>query len=324
MKEKLHSIFSKPKKVIPIAFVVFLIAAAIVLTTVGKAPKVTGVSLDATSTTASGSVSLAFNASGSVASVNVSEGDKVTKGEVLATLDAGVALGALNQAKGALELAQAQYGSMNVQYTNAQEQEDTLVENAYRTLLSSGLEAAPSVNDETHDPMIGGTYTCDKEGSYEVDVYPSGTQSNYSFNLVGLETANGIPVTYGTPQTIGNCGLQITFVPGFIPSTKWTIEIPNTKASSYQANKNAYDLAVATRNQVLSQLSANLGANGTTGADVASASISAAQGAYDAALAQYNNNVIVAPEDGTASFVDANLKVGQPVVAGRPVVTITQ
>ena len=324
MKEKLHALLSKPRKVIPVAFVLALIVGVFALTHVGKAPVVTDVSLTATSTSIdSGTVSVAFNASGNVESVNVSVGDKVYRGETLATLDAGVALGALDQAKGALELAQAQYGSLTIGYTNAKTQQDILVENAYRTLLSSGLQALPSVNDETHDPMISGTYTCDKEGSYQVAVYPSGTPSGYSFNVTGLETANSLDVTYGTPQAFGNCGLQITFVQGFIPSTKWTVTIPNTQSSSYQANKNAYDLAVSTREQVLSQLSANLGANGTTGADVASASISAAQGAYDAALAQYNNNVITAPEDGTVSFVDANLKVGQSVVAGRPVVTIS-
>src|SRR6185312_3294305 len=241
MKEKLHAIFSKPHRVLPVAAGIALVAGVLVFSFVGRAPVVTDVSLDASSTIESGAVSLAFNASGSVGSVSVAVGDKVTKGETLAALNAGVALGALNQAKGALELAQAQYGSMSVQYANAKTQQDTLVENAYRTLLSSGLQAFPSGNDESHNPIISGTYTCDKEGSYEIDLYPSGVTSGYSFNVTGLETANSLEVTYGTPQAFGNCGLQITFVQGFIPSTKWTVAIPNVKSSSYQANKNAYD-----------------------------------------------------------------------------------
>jgi len=326
MKERILTILSKPKVVIPTALVLAIIVGTFALLNIGKAPVVTGVLLDASSTNVvqSGTVSLAFNVSGRIAQVSVAQGDKVYKGQLLASLDTGSALGSLNQARGALELAKAQYGSLTIGYTNAKTQQDILVENAYRTLLSSGLQAFPTGgNDETHNPIISGTYTCGKEGSYQIALYPSGYTTGYSFNATGIETVNSGDVTYGTPQPLGNCGLQITFVQGFIASTKWTINIPNVKASSYQANENAYNLAKITREQVLSQLSANIGANGSSSADVASASIAAAEGAYEAALAQYNNNLIVAPFAGTVNFVDANLKVGQSAVAGRAVVSVS-
>ena len=325
MKEKFISILSKPRKVLSITFVVALIVGIIAVRYVGNPPTIKNIENIATSTvvTNGNTLSISFNASGRVASVSVAPGYKVTKGETLATLDAGVALGAVTQAKGALDLAKAQYGSLSIEYQNAKSQQDTLVNNAYRTLLSSGLQAIPyGIADETHNPIISGTYTCDTEGAYQIVPYPSSANSGFSFNLSELEIGSG-NVTYGTPQPFGSCGLSITFVPGFSGSAKWTVSIPNTKSSVYQANKNAYDAAVATRDQVLSQLSANLGQNGSSSADVSSATIQAAQGAYQTALAQYQNSIIFAPVDGVVTYVDANLKVGQSVVAGQPLITIT-
>jgi biotin carboxyl carrier protein len=325
MKDKLILILSKPRKILPIVFVVALVIGLVAIRFVGNPPTVADFQ-NSTSTNIStdgNTISLSFNTSGRVASVSVVIGDKVTKGETLATLDAGVALGAVNQAKGALDLAKAQYGSLSIQYQNAKSQQDILVNNAYRTLLSSGLQAIPfGIADETHNPIVTGTYTCDKVGVYEIDPYVSSVDSGYSFNISGIETGSG-NVTYGNPQPFGTCGLSITFVKGFSGSAKWTVTIPNTKSASYQINKNAYVSAVSTRDQVLSQLSANLGQNGSTSADVSSASIQAAQGAYEAALAQYQNNIVVAPLDGTVTFVNQNLKVGQSVTAGQSVITIT-
>lgn len=319
-------VFLKPSVVLPIAMIVAVAVALLVLGNVGNAPVVGDIQTTASSThtsTNSNTSSLAFNTSGRVATVNVKVGDKVSHGEVLGTLDSAQAQGAVNQAEGALELAQAQYGSMSVQYKNAQVQQNILVNNAYHTLLSSGLEATPfGIADETHNPIITGTYTCDTKGTYEIDPYTSGTDSGYSFNVHGLEEGSG-NVTFGNPQPLGSCGLSITFVKGFSGSAKWTVSIPNTKSANYQVNENAYNLAVATRDQVLSQLSANLGQNGSTGADVANASITAAQGALDAAEAALANYTIVAPTAGTVSFIDDDLKVGQSVTSGHSVITIT-
>jgi multidrug efflux pump subunit AcrA (membrane-fusion protein) len=292
---------------------------------IGKLPDISGLSTQEKqgALLPSGAVSLSFAASGRVAEVDVKLGDKVTKGETLAALDTSVAQGAVAQAKGALDLAKAQYGSMSVQYQNTWDAQDQLVQNAFSTLLSSGLAAIPTGNnDETHNPTITGTYTCAKEGTYTIAPYTSATPSGYSFNVTGLEVVNAGEVTYGTPQPLGTCGLFITFQSGFISSSEWTVSIPNINSSSYQANKNAYDLAVQTRNQTISQLAANLGRNGTTTADIASAAISAAEGNYEAAQAALANNSIVAPEDGVVSFIDGGLRVGQSVSAGVPLVTI--
>jgi len=327
MKSTFLKTFIKPSVIIPIAAVTAIVIGAFVYRMVGRAPVVdlgTSVSdpsaeiVNATAT----STNLAFPVGGRVLTVSVAEGDHVTKGEVLATLDNGTALGALNQAKGALELAQTQYASLDLQYKNTKTQQDQLVENAYRTLLSSGLQArAITGGDYGHLPTITGTYTCDQEGSYIITPYASSSLNGYSYDFSGLESGTG-EVNYNDAVPFGKCGLSIQFSQGFLANVKWEIDIPNTQSSSYTANKNAYDLAVTTRDQVLSQLAANLGQDGSGAANVSQAAVDSAEGAYQSALAAYNNTIITSPVNGTVSFVNEDLKVGQVVSLNESVISI--
>ncbi len=332
MKNKLIKLLEKPKIVIPAVFIIAVIIGAISYRFIGQAP-VAMLSNDVNLASSSvgstdNSVDLAFSKTGRLGAIGVSVGSLVKKGDILASLDAGDSLGAVNQAKGALELAKAQYASMNVQYANTKTQQDVLVANAYRTLLSSNLVAVSkdnSVNvDSSQAPQISGTYTCSKEGSYEIDQYASGVSSGYSFTLSGLENGTG-NVVYNTPQPLGSCGLFIQFPAGYSYGfVRWIINIPNTRSPGYVANKNAYDLAVATRDQVLKQFEANLGENGSYNANIAQAAVDSAQGAYETALAAYRNNLIVAPIDGVVTFVDSDLKIGQSVNANKTVITIVK
>jgi hypothetical protein len=234
---------NNPKFIIPLALIIAIIIGIVAFHYVGNAPVVHVPATSQPSAASSGTIvtnssandfDLAFPQGGRVSSVNVTVGSHVTKGETLASLDDGTALGAVTQAKGALELAQAQYASQDVQYANAKKQQDVLVENAYRTLLSSGLAAIPSVQDDSHIPTITGTYTCDTEGSYVVTPYASAANSGYSFTYTGLEQGSGT-VTFSTPQPLGKCGLYIQFAQGFSSATKWTVSIPNTESASYVA-----------------------------------------------------------------------------------------
>ncbi len=266
---------------------------------------------------------LSFPKSGRIGSVLVKNGDKVVRGQILAKLYAPDAEGAVNQAKGALDLAQAQYASLNKQYSTAKSQQDTLVQNAYRTLLSSGLQAEPSTQ-EKNSFIISGTYSCDKEGSYNMTIEPTtGGDTGYAVFFNGIEKGS-TPLQYDNPAPLGNCGLQIKFVKinGINSLTKWVISIPNTKSASYVTNKNAYDLAISTRDKVLSDIAANIG-NGETNS-VASAQIEAARGAYEAASGAYQNNLITAPTDGVISYVDKDLKEGQNISANKIVIHISK
>lgn len=327
MKKTISKTLSKPKIVIPV-FAVLAIAATIVgYKYVGKAPVVDIVSDTNISNglNSQGEINLGFPKGGRIEKVLVKSGQTVHTGEILAQLSAPDAEGAISQAKGALDLAEAEYSSLNSQYASTKKQQDLIVNNAYQTLLSSGLEGIPSDQDQNlNTPIIGGTYTCGKEGTYILNPYGSSDgDTGYSFIYSGIESGTA-SVKYKNSVPLGDCGLQIKWnsVTIFDDSIDWTIEIPNKKSSSYLTNKNAYELALASREKILSDLSTTIG-NGDEKSSVAKARVEAARGAYKAALGAYENNIIKSPIDGVVSFVDKDLKVGQSVTPNKNVISIT-
>ncbi len=211
---------------------------------------------------------------------------------------------------------------MNSQYKTTKKQQDKIVENNYQTLLSNGLEGTPDKQTD-NKVLISGTYTCGKEGSYNIDPYRSSdSDTGYSFNYSGLESGVSA-VKYENAIPLGKCGLQIKFVKGdyFNENINWAVNIPNTSSDTYLANKNTYDLSVTTREKILSDLATNIGGDNQE-MSVARAQVDAARGAYEAALGAYENSLIRAPMDGVITFVDSNLKVGQGVVANKLVISI--
>ena len=323
MKNKFLKILSKPKTIIPITAIIGIIVVIALFNNIGKAP-VVNVTLNTSSqvVTSGNSVDLSFPKTGRVSDVFVKNGQTVQKGEILAKLSAPDQEGAVSQAKGALDLAEAQYASLNAQYASTKKQQDLIVQNAYEILLSSGLQGTPSQQDP-NIPVISGTYSCGNEGSYKLYPFASNdSDTGFSFKYSGLE--NGIaPVKYDNPVPLGTCGLQILFTKVTLinTSTVWTISIPNVKSPSYLANYNAYQLAQENRDKILSDLSTTLGNDSTT--SVEKAQVSAARGAYDAAVGAYQNNLIVAPQDGTVNFIDKDLIVGQSVTPNKTVISIT-
>lgn len=323
MKNKFLKILSKPKTIIPITAIIGVIVVVVLFNNIGKAPIVNVTLNTSTPIVTSGSnVDLSFPKTGRISDVFVKNGQAVEKGEIMAKLSAPDQEGVVSQAKGALDLAEAQYASLNAQYASTKQQQDLIVQNAYEILLSGGLEGTPNQQDP-NIPLISGTYTCGKEGSYILSPFASNdSDTGFSFKYSGLE--NGIaPVKYSNSVALGICGLQIKFTKAtFInTSTIWTINIPNTKSPSYLANYNAYQLAQENRDKVLSDLSTTLGNDSTT--SVEKAQVSAAQGAYAAAVGAYQNNLIIAPQDGTVSFIDKDLIVGQSVTPNKTVISIT-
>ena len=325
MKNKFLKVLSQPKIVISVFTVLGIIVLAFAYRFVGKAPIVNiNPKVENSSVVASGSnINLSFPKSGRIKEVSVQNGQKVSKGQILAKLSAPDSEGAVSQAKGALELAEAQYSSLNSQYASTKKQQDLIVNNAYKALLSNGLEAIP--DDQTSNQVtISGSYTCGKEGSYTIKPYRSGdSDTGYSFEYKGLENGTS-SVKYKNSVPLGECGLQIKWAEttSFDSFIEWTINIPNKKSSTYLTYKNAYDLAVETREKVLSDLAFTIG-NENNETSVAKAQVNASRGAYEAALGAYENNLIIAPVNGIVNFVDENLKVGQSATPSKNVISIT-
>ncbi len=204
-------------------------------TTVERRDVVDAVLLSGRTESAS-AVELGFADTGRISQVFVKEGDLVSKDQLLASIDTSdLYVNDLNKI--------------------IREQE-SLVTNAYRNLLSSSLQAIPDdITNTALDPIISGVYT-GPEGDYRLRIYSSGSDSGKSFELSGLEQGLNQPVTTNTTVPLGSRGLYIQFQS--IPEVGfWTVSIPNKRSSLYAGYVNAYESAKATRDRVVADARLN-------------------------------------------------------------------
>jgi len=278
-------------------------------------------------------LNLSFNTSGIVKSLRVKVGDVVKKGDILATIDQGSVLASLTSARGALAAAEAKLkriqeseevalAQVNLDQTKIVQ--DTLVKNAYTKLLNSTPEALPE--DGTSDftsPTISGSYTLGKEGVIKIETYSAGVNAS-AFRLSGLVGGTGT-VAVSTPQPLGNSGLSVTFPETNNPSvTEWIINIPNTNASNYLTNYNAYKEALTTAKSEIDKRTTELAlkkakAEGSD-IDLARADILSASGQLQQAQAKYEDTLLRAPADGTITSID--IKLGELSELQKPVIVL--
>lgn len=281
-------------------------------------------------------IELSFRSSGTVRDIKVKVGDKVKKGDMIASLGGDTEKASLTTAKGVLLAAQARYkrvieGASNeeinlsrvalenakIDLENTKKSQDIVVQNAYHNLLNSTPEAIPADGDDDYTaPTISGNYSLGKEGIIKLRLYSSA--GGISYEASGLTTGAGISNTI-TAQPIGNSGLFIKFPENYgLDVKEWIIEIPNKKASNYLTYYNAYqsalkskDSAIASAEAMVSQRQAeyNLKIAGARGTDIdmANAEVLQAEGSYEQALAKYNDTLITAPVDGTITSIDTKI-----------------
>lgn len=296
-----------------------------------------------------GHADLSFPITGIVESVSVQEGDAVTKGETLATLVHTGLKAEYQQARAALLIAEADQAELltgqtpeefRVSQTNVEiareelervtREQNERVANAYRTLLSSDLEARPRRGDNGDiPPVVTGTYTCG-EGTYYLDIFASRSRSGYSYTLSGLE--RGTYAAYSeTSAPMGSCGLYIQFAQGesYNPTT-WVVTIPNTAGASYTTNLNTYNLALTQRSNLIREAEQKLAlAEQRLALDTATprdeartraeAAVLQAKARLDAIQAQIDDHIITAPFDGTITHIEP---VAGETVSNAPVITM--
>lgn len=294
-------------------------------------------------------LTLEFLAGGRIKSVSVKAGDKVSKGTILATLEAENAEGALAEAQAAYETAKANYQKIingatgsaidvgkaavhtaQVNLDGITKQQNILVENAKTNLLNSAIVAKSTTDTSITPPPITGTYVKDLEGIITIVVNQGGT-GGY-FTISGIESGTGT-VSATVPEPIADTGLYIQFPAGTsYVGTAWEIDIPNTTAPNYLANYNSYRSALQSQNETVGSAQANLDqANTSLAALVASArpedvataqaQMNNAEGAVQIAQAALQNTIISAPEDGTV--VSVNIAPGQIATANSPAIEFT-
>ncbi len=294
-------------------------------------------------------VSLGFNTTDTVASVRVKVGDKVTGGQILATLNNQDELASLTTARGALLSAQAHYNKVlagasgeeitvaevakknaETDLANTVTTQDTLVKNAHRALLNTGLTASPNQTSTVADPTISGIYNQDKEGTLIITVYTSG--STGYFVASGIASGTG-PTDASSPVAIGTTGLFIDFPDSFVPPSGalWTINIPNTQSSGYVAAYNAYESAKETRGSAVASAQSLVDARSADLAlkkaaarapdiEVAQADVLSAEGRVQTAQVAYDNTILRAPGAGTITTVDT--KIGELVSLQKEVMVL--
>ncbi len=280
---------------------------------------------------------LSFKKSDLVETVNVSVGEKVKKGQILATLKNQSEQGMVTQARGALarilegatteeeKIAEVLLENAQIDLANVQKTQERNIRNAQRTLLSSSLQARPksSLADQTvPSPTVFGSYTGETEGSYLVTVYPS--TGGYAFYTSGLASITG-SVSASNTISINN-GLSLQFPVNFNlgSNTTWTIDIPNKESLLYTTNLNNYEsvkvaaeTAIASAQALVLQRQAELALKKS---NPRSSDVLSAQGQLQNALGTLENTIIRAPASGVVTKVA--LKPGELAQSLEPVIVI--
>ncbi len=278
-------------------------------------------------------LSLSFQKSDIVKSINVKVGDKVKAGTVLASLSNASDFANLTRAKGTLLGAEARYrkileGAGNADVVaaedalkNAINTQDRLVENARRTLFSADLIAEPSKTDmdSSNAPTISGVYLGQSETSYNLFL----EQSNKTMSFTGPERGDITVLTLKQP--FGTKGLYITFpTASYSFSDEWVINIPNKNGKNYTANLNAYNAAVANREEVLGAAKSKIDILKTAArksdVDAALADVLVAKAGVASAEAELEKTIVRAPSDGTITKID--IKLGDLAQSNSPVITL--
>ncbi|MBP6884474.1 MAG: efflux RND transporter periplasmic adaptor subunit [Candidatus Pacebacteria bacterium] len=280
-------------------------------------------------------LSLSFSTSGLISSIPVKVGDKVWKGQVLATLENSSEYATLKSAEanyrkvqeGAsteeVAVAQASLVSAESSLLNTKKVQDTLVENAHRELLNTDLDPILTSGTTGSDPEITGFYTGEAEGEYKINVFQTGNGAG--FNIGGIETGGGFANT-NVPVALGTKGLYIKF-PSSIASNltnTWTVLLPNKKSSNYITDFNAYQNALKNRDSAIASAeSAVIKAKADLDLKKASArpaDLGVAEAEVGVAKASYEKTVLRAPANGTVAHVDA--KVGERADTTKKVVSV--
>lgn len=293
---------------------------------------------------------MGFPVGGIVETVHVRKGDIVATGTPLITLSAAALEADVLDARAAVAAARASQAELvsgatsenrAVSSASVRLREDALartkteeeqrVANARRTLLSDGLAAyTTDAGEKAPAPVVSGSYLCTDTGSYSITIYSSQSPSGYSARVSGLESGT-FPLSYDQSLPLGACGLRLQIsADNNYHNSVWTIGVPNTKAASYTANKNTYDLAVDAAASAIDSatraLSVARAENAVTAAPArseklarADAEVAQAEARLARVIATRNDATLTAPFSGTITTITA---VAGETVTAAPVVTL--
>lgn len=312
-------------------------------------------------------VNITSPVSAKLISVSVKQGQAVKAGQTIATVDQTNTTIALNQARASLASAQANLSqtlagntsqdialaqlavdaaqqSLDQAKTNLQtvtKQQAQLVANAYTNLMNSTLSAVPASGNIGNGTIaITGTYAAQDQGVYTLTALNTGVGNSgvgLQFGLSGLEAGTG-SITKNSPSPLGTRGLYVQFTGSIYANDSWTITIPNTLASNYNANNNAYQTAqtnqtttiasaqdqITSAQNSLKQAQINLQVKQQPPTDQqvqsANAQVTQAEASLQNAQIAYDNNILKAPFDGSVAAL--NNQPGDQVTGSTVIATV--
>jgi len=264
-------------------------------------------------------VTLAFAEGGRVVSITVEVGNRVAKGQALASLASQTLQSDLRAAQADLSLKRAEARNTSVNVDEVRSEQDSLVESAYRTLLSEDLAAVPESSYGVTAPVITGLYA-GPEGSYRIRITEKENSPDIELRTFGIEVVSPVEVLDDEPTELGTRGLFIDFPDALsnYEDTIWNVAIPNTKGASYLQNRRSYEEALSTRNRVIGNAEASL-RGGPTGS-VAEAEVQRAEAEVARIQAAIAERTLRAPFTGVITAVHVEL--GETATAGEAAVSL--
>ena len=275
---------------------------------------------------------LGFAVGGRVIKNLKNEGDFVKKGELIAEVDQSAVRAGLVQSQANYELTKidthTDVENSALSFEELKKQQDTIVENLRQEYISGDLQAYLVGDDEllnqVKPPIVSGNYEGKDTGEYIINVYASSSSTKYSYEYSGLESGTSIAEVYQAGK-LGKNGLYLQFdLNTQYNKTQWEIPVPNTRSATYLARKAAYEKALATREQVLSDAKNNINKltkkEASTNLSLSSARIRSAKAQVSANALRLSDGKIKAPFDGY--IVKNDLEVGETAQALVPQITM--
>lgn len=300
--------------------------------------------------------SLSFLSSGRVESIKVKVGDKVKKGDVLATLDPESTLGAVTQAQASYSTAEANYNKLingatastldiaNTSVNTAEQNLDHILQNAYTqvdAVIRTDIDNL-YVNPNLYSPQFQVSFF-DASANATVNFTPANTsqrldlgdqRSNIGKLLNTWKNLDSSDRTVLAQKTLANLntvksylldvssGLNsITFDP------KYQANMDKFKSNVAAARSAIDTLITSIQSSQQALVTAKASANSViTSArpediSVAKAQMENALGALQIAQAAYNGRIIIAPADSVVTAVHIN--VGETAVANTSIIEIS-
>jgi RND family efflux transporter MFP subunit len=267
--------------------------------------------------TTSDKADLGFADSGRIAMIYVKNNQAVNKGAILAQLEIGDLLADLRIKQAGSRTSNVDLQAAKDEVEKVTKQENTKVENAYRTLLTEDLELVPGSSSYNVDaPSLGGLYD-GEPGQYKIRIMNDNANFDMEIATFNLETTRREINDEGSTP-LGSKGLYISFPEDVTDynETVWYVDIPNKSSSSYLSNLNAYNEAKDARDLAIKNAEADyekLLAENDGGDSVAQAEIQKIN-------AEIRKNTIYAPFSGKVTNIEK--EVGENASVGERVISI--